>query len=345
MTAALTLLLLLANPAASSEGLDSLGHAPPTMVSRLSRECIGLDRVRITALSTRYETRVGFMNEQGLGGFQPRGSSPKPPDPMPWASIERIDAVHSRAGIGMGVGLISGGLIGLPLGFNATGMKGLGVWALCAGAGGWLGRRIGSALVHEENVYEAGQRPNSNAPPGLAAGGAPTTGTAEAGPVTTSGAAPAAGSVMATVQPAAEISSTRVASASSKIKPGDLLLVDFRDGPRIEGFASRADAAGLHGLRPNMASGRIEPLPEVVPWSRIHSVDRRGNSAGRGALVGGLGLGIMGAIVGAAAGGGLGGTGADAAGGAAVGAGVCGALGATLGALIGAPIPRWHNVY
>ena len=127
--------------------------------------------------------------------------------------------------------------------------------------------------------------------------------------------------------------------------PSDLLLVDFKDGPRMEGFASRADHAGLHGLRPNLAAGSIEPLPDLVPWSRIHSVDKRGSSAGRGALVGGVGLGLMGAIVGAAAGGGLGGTGSYAAAGAGYGLAVGGAVGAGVGALIGAPIPRWHNVY
>ena len=345
MTPGLTLLLLLAHPAASAETLDSLGHAPPAMVSRLSRECIGLDRVRITALSTRYETRVGRMDERGLGGFTPRGSSPKPPDPMLWPSIERIDAVHSRFHLGMGVGIISGGLIGLPLGFNATGVKGLGVWMLCAGVGGWLGGRIGSALVHEENVYEAGQRPSPQAPPPPAAAGAPATGAAAAGAAATPAAVPATGSVTPTAALAPETSSPRAESASAKIKPGDLLLVDFTDRPRMEGFASRADAAGLHGLRPSLASGPVASLPDVVPWSRIESVDKRGNSAGRGALVGGLGLGLMGAVVGAAAGGGLGGTNSDAA----VGAGVCaavgGAIGAGLGALIGAPIPRWHNVY
>ena len=143
----------------------------------------------------------------------------------------------------------------------------------------------------------------------------------------------------------------RVGKASEKIHAKRLLRVTFTSMSRIEGHASGADEAGLHGLQPSRAFASTSPLPDVIPWTRILQVENRGGSAGKGALFGGLTLGFFGAMGGAAlvAGGGIGGSStggaAEIAGGAALGALVAGAVGAGLGAAIGAPIPRWHIVY
>jgi hypothetical protein len=120
---------------------------------------------------------------------------------------------------------------------------------------------------------------------------------------------------------------------------------------QIEGNASHADEAGLHALEPTWEFASTPRPPSVIPWTRILQVERHGGSSGRGALIGGVGLGAMGAISGmaAAAAGGIGGSSTggagEIAGGAALGALAGGALGALLGAAIGAPIPRWNIVY
>jgi len=137
----------------------------------------------------------------------------------------------------------------------------------------------------------------------------------------------------------------RIQKACARIGPNSLLRVTFTDKARIEGYTSLADDAGLHALQPKLAHGPLPPLPDVVPWTRIFEVEKRGGSAGSFAIKGALYMGLMGAMIGAAAG-----AASDAApsapvAGAAIGAAVSGAIGAGLGALIGAPIPRWHVVY
>ena len=120
---------------------------------------------------------------------------------------------------------------------------------------------------------------------------------------------------------------------------------------RIEGKASRADEAGLHALEPTPRFGSTPRPPDVIPWTRILQIERRGGSAAKGARIVGASLGAVGAIFGMAlaAGGGIGGTGSGGGGeiaaGAALGVLGCGAIGALLGAAIGAPIPRWNIVY
>src|SRR5881296_2197451 len=87
VTSQLALLLLLISPS-SRETLDSLGNAPPSMVARLSQECVRKEYTRITTPdSARYPVHVGRIDAQGLGGFRKRGSAPRPPDPLPWPYV------------------------------------------------------------------------------------------------------------------------------------------------------------------------------------------------------------------------------------------------------------------
>jgi len=331
VTPEIALVFLLASPSSAPEILDSLGHAPPGMVARLSHDCVYRDGIRITAGETRYEVRVGRVDAAGLGAFKTRGSAPRPPDPLAWHFVARIDAVGSKYRLGLALGAAMGALIGWPLGS-------VGLCALVGyGAGGVIGKR----MVHEEQLYVAQPRTEARLAldPGAAEIAAAVPSMAAPGPVEA-----ASGT---TLEPTPE----RIRQASGRIHSGHPLRVTFTNMTLIEGHSSGADDAGLHALRPNPSSGSIPPLPDVIPWARILQVETLGGSSGVGALYGGLGLGLVGAISGAAvvAGGGIGGgvsgSGAEIAGGAALGALAAGAIGALLGAAIGAPIPRWHVVY
>ena len=331
MTSQLALLLVLTSPAAP-EALDSLGHAPPGMVARLSRDIVGKEYTRImTPDSAHYLVKVGRIDAQGLGKFRKRGSAPRPPDPLPWRFVARLDAVRSRRELGWVAGGVAGGLIGWPMGY-------VGLGAL---AGGSVGGYVGSRFAREEQLYVA--QPSTvarPAPDSSAAGAAAVVPALEAtGP---------AGGAAATVS---EPEAARIRKASAQIHSKHLLRVTFTSMARVEGHVSHASEAGLHALRPTHASGSVSQLPDVIPWPRILQVEKHVGSSGKGALTGGVFLGTLGALMGAAfvAAGGIGGsfsggTG-EILGGAALGGLGGGAIGAALGAAMGAPIPRWHIVY
>jgi hypothetical protein len=334
VTSQFALLLLLTSPAAP-EALDSLGHAPPSMVARLSRECVGKEYTRImTPDSARYVVRVGRIDAQGLGKFKTRGMTSRPPDPLPWPYVVRLDAVRSQRKLGAVAGGVAGALIGWPLDY-------IGLGAL---AGGSLGGYVGSKVVREAQLYVAqpptGARParDSSAAGAVAAGAAATLPAAEA-------LAPGDGKAGTTSEPEA----ARIRKASAEVHAKRLLRVTFTSMAQVQGHASHADQAGLHALRPT--SGSIAQLPDVIPWTRILQVEKHCGSSGKGALIGGTSLGVLGALSGAAtvAAGGIGGTysgtGAEIAGGAALGALVGGAIGAGLGAAVGSAIPRWGIMY
>ena len=264
MTSQLALLVLLTSPA-SPEMLDSLGHAPPAMVTRLSQECIRREYTRITTPdSVRYVVYVGRMDAQGVGKFRKRGSAPRPPDPLPWPYVARIDAVRSRRQLGLAAGAVAGGLIGWPLGS-------IGLGAL---AGYWIGGGVGSWVVHEKQLYVAEPRTDSRPAhdPGAAGAAAPS-------PAASAQVEGAPGTM-------SEPDAARVEKASAYIRESHLLRVTFTDMSRIQGKAAGADEAGLHALEPTRDSGSIPRPPDVIPWTRILQVERHVGSSGKGALIG-----------------------------------------------------------
>jgi hypothetical protein len=331
VTSQLALVLLLISPA-SPDTLDALGHAPPGMVARLSQECVGKEYTRITTPdAARYLVHVGRIDAQGMGKFRKRGSAPRPPDPLPWPYVVRLDAVRSRRQLGGVAGALAGGLIGGSFGSIALG----------AAAGGTIGAFVGSKVVHEKQLYLA--QPKTEARLALDPGAA---GAAAVAP-SPAASAPAETAPVTISEPDA----ARVQKASAHIRANHLLRVTFTDMTRTEGKASHADEAGLHALEPTRDFGTLSRPPDVIPWTRILQVERHVGSSGKVALIGAGILGTMGALTGAAvvAAGGIGGTfdgtGGEIAAGAAVGALGGGAIGALLGAAIGAPIPRWNIVY
>ena len=319
MTPEIAFALLVATTSATADTLDSHGHAPPAMVERVRSEVVH-KRARITTGLTRYDVRVGRLDGVGLGGFKTIGPSAHPPDPMAWPSVVRIDAVHTKTLLGMGIGTALSLGLALAFGADPTAL----VSTILAGA--FVGQQVGTRITLDEPVYVA--QPRAVSPPPAAA-------------------APAA-VAPATVAPAIVpyvIDDARVDKACARIHHGRLLRVTFNDVPRIEGYALRANREGLHSLQPKERYASSGAVPEVVSWSRITAIDGRGSKAGSLATAGAVSVGVVGAIFGLALVGAYGGGGGEAAGGAALGALSGAAIGGLFGALLGAPIPAWHVVY
>ena len=319
MTPEIAFALLVATASATADTLDSHGHAPPAMVDRLRSEVVR-KRARITTGLTRYDVRVGRLDGVGLGGFKTIGPSAHPPDPIAWPSVVRIDAVHTKTLLGMGIGTALS--TSLALLFNAD--PNALVSMILAGA--LVGQQVGTRITNDEPVYVAQLRTTSPPPAAVA---------------------PAA-AMPAAVAPAIVpyvIDDARVDKACAQIHRDRLLRVTFNDMPRVEGYALRANREGLHSLQPKEPSASSGALPDVISWNRISTVDGRGSRAGSFAIAGAVSVGVLGAILGAGLGAYGGGTGGTTAGGAAIGA-LCGAgIGGLFGSLFGAPIPAWHVVY
>jgi len=142
-----------------------------------------------------------------------------------------------------------------------------------------------------------------------------------------------------------------VEKVRARIEPGELLRVTGNFG-RFSGRVASIDEQGLYGLQQDLRFDSTLPLPsEPLAWAEISRIERRGTSAGRFALYGGVGLGL---VIG------LGAMAAidDNAGGSPygyppstsgerflAGAAVGGVLGAVVGAIVGRAVPRWNRVH
>jgi len=326
-------------PAISCEARSSFATPTPGLVESISRQHHRSDWVRITTDSTRYEARIREIGALGLSGISPRRGSPSAPDAIRWSSVARLDQVRSGSRVGQVLGAAALGSLGLPA-VQSGEVEALGFVALGAVVGTWLGGRIGGHWVGEHTLYEGLTVPDSAEPVPEPASGPST---ALVLPV----AAPS-GSAAPPVSWRAD--SARIERAVRRLRRSQLLRIRGPLG-EFEGFMVRAGADGLYGLRPSDGEAGRPPWPRDIGWDRIGGIDRRGNSAGRGAIVGAAPLAVLGLVVGlaAVAGGGIGGSGsgtngevlAAGLGGAAVG----GSIGGLLGGLIGCAIPRWHQVY
>lgn len=326
-------------PAISCEASPSFATPTPGLVESMNRQHHRGDWVRITTDSMRYEARVREIGAWGLSGISTRRGSPPAPESIPWSSVVRFDQVRSGYRVGQILGCAVLGSLGLPA-VQSGEVEVLGIVALGAVAGTWLGGRIGGHWVGEHTLHVGLTVPDS-VPPVREAAGGPT--------------APPASQASAPSGPAAQpvswqFDSPRIERTVQRLRRNQLLRIRGPLG-EFEGFVVRAGADGLHGLRPRGNEAGRTPWPRDIGWDRIGRIDRRGNSAGRGAVVGATPLAVMGFVVGLAvgAGGGIGGSGSGTNGDVlALGlivAGVGGSVGAVLGGLIGCAIPRWHRVY
>lgn len=327
---------------------------PPNRIYQLDKQNRSRPWLRITADSTRWTVRVHRFDEIGPRGLEGRRDEPPAPGLLPWSSVARIDEVVTRAQRGRTLGFLAGGALGLGLG-NAIGASDGSGWSegmiglLIAGsAGGWIGGRWGESMVREEPWYVAAPAPLTAEPaaPVAARAASDSAAGSPAAPMTTT--TPAAAVADSAARAESISRSPRVLRACAKIDRRDLIRVRGDFG-LFQGFAAVAGPQGLDGLRPDPRQRHATTaVPEgLVSWDRIALVDKRGSSAGRGAVMGGLSAGIAGGLISFAivsaldSGGGSG----NAVGGMFLGGAITGGFGALIGALLGAAVPAWHNVY
>ena len=135
--------------------------------------------------------------------------------------------------------------------------------------------------------------------------------------------------------------SKKVLQACARVDRDDHIRMRGDFG-QFQGYASVIGPEGVEQLRAD--HGHPAAPTGLVTWDQIDRMEKRGGSAGKGALSGAAFVGLLGGMLGGAAAS-LNGSGAETAGGVAAGAAAGAALGAGLGALFGAPIPAWHKVY
>ncbi len=326
-------------PAISCEARSSFATPTPGLLESISRQHHRSDWVRITTDSTQYEARIREIGALGLSGIAPRRGAAPAPDAIRWSSVARLDRVRSGSRVGQILGAAGLGSLGLPA-VQSGEVEALGIVALGAVVGTWLGGRIGGHWVGEHALYEGLPVPDSA---GLVPD--PMSGLSEAFALPV--AAPS-GSAAPTVSSRTDLA--RIDRTVRRLRRSQRLRIRGPLG-EFEGFMVKADVDGLHGLRPSDGEGGRPQSPRDIGWDLIGGIDRRGNSAGRGAIVGAVPVAVLGLVAGLAlvAGGGIGGSGsgtngealAAGLGGAAIGA----SIGGLLGGLIGCAIPRWHQVY
>jgi hypothetical protein len=138
-----------------------------------------------------------------------------------------------------------------------------------------------------------------------------------------------------------------VASACKRISSANLLKLSGDFGT-FHGYAASVGPQGLGGLRLESRYPSVRS-PGALGWDRIDRVEVLGNSAGKAAIHGAIGVGALAGFVGllAAAVVTVADVQSDYTGGVIiVGSVVAGAAaGAVLGASIGWTIPAWHLVY
>jgi hypothetical protein len=142
-----------------------------------------------------------------------------------------------------------------------------------------------------------------------------------------------------------------ILKACAHIQREDLIRVQSDFG-RFEGFAAVVGPHGMEGMRGDWERGQHSAVavPDLVTWDRIDAVDKHGRGWRKGAVLGGMVLGVYGGLVGYVIG--TEGIGepsslppAEAAGAAVGGVVIGGAIGAVLGAGVGWLFPAWLHVY
>ncbi len=198
--------------------------------------------------------------------------------------------------------------------------------ALLGGLCAWQGGHIGKRTVDERQWYVG--TPLEATPPAV---------------VDTSVAL--AHAPPAPAPPARAPPSAKVLQACARVDHNDHIRMRGEFG-EFQGYASVIGPDGVEGLRAHHGGGPKSAVPTgLVTWDQIDRMDKRGGSAGKGALYGAFSLGVLGAMLGGAVAASAGGTDQEAAGGVFAGAAVGALFGAGLGAAFGVPVPSWHRVY
>ncbi len=118
--------------------------------------------------SPEFSTAGILPTPQPASQFQSGGPGYRPPEPLPWERIDRIEVRGSHARAGTIIGVIAGGVVGIPFGmafeadpFLGKGSSGAGL-VLVVGtgvlAGACVGVLVGWAIPKWNAVYHRGER-------------------------------------------------------------------------------------------------------------------------------------------------------------------------------------------
>ena len=317
--------------AACSEAASSNEFAAPSQnrLYELQRRNYGQPWLRVATDSSRLMLRAGRIDELGLGELKSRKSDPPLPSLVAWRSIARIDEISTHELAGQVTGFLVGGTAGIIAGVASSDAHEkeasiLGI-ALLGGLCAWQGGHIGKRMV-TERTWHVGVPLEATSPAA-----------ADASATTTY--SPPAPMDQALTSP-----SIRVLQACASVDRNDHIRM-LGDFGKFQGYASVVGPQGVEGLRADPGHSKSAAPTGLVTWDQIDRMEKRGGSAGKGALFGAGMVGLLGAGIGGAVVASGGGGDAEAAGGIAAGAAVGALIGAGLGALFGAPIPAWHLVY
>jgi hypothetical protein len=317
--------------AAHSSAASSNEFAAPSqnLLFQIQKRNYGQPWLRVATDSSRLMLKARRIDELGLGDLKSRKSDPPAPSLVAWRSIARIDEIATHEVAGKVTGFLVGGTAGIMVGVissnahqQAAAMLGA---ALLGGLCAWQGGRIGKRMVDERQWYV-----------GTPADAVP--------PVAVDTSAALAHSPPAPTPPAPPPPSAKVLQACARVDRNDHIRMRGDFG-KFQGYASVVGPEGVEGLRADHG-GHSTPAPTgLVSWDQIDRMDKRGGSAGKGALYGAASLGLLGGMFGGALAASANATDQEVAGGVFAGAAAGALLGAGLGALFGAPIPAWHRVY
>ena len=322
--------------AAHSRAASSNEFAAPSqnLLYQLQKQNFGQPWLRVATDSSRLMLKARRIDELGLGGLRSRKSDPPAPSLVAWRSIARIDEIATHETAGKVTGFLVGGTAGLIV-MAATSNAGNDAPAkliavLLVGLGTWQGGHIGKRMVDERQWYVG--TPLEAVPPVA---------------VDTSAAlahSPPALAPPTPPPPAPTPPSMEVYRACARVDRNDHIRM-HGDFGKFQGYASVIGPEGVDGLSADHG-GHSKPAPTgLVTWDQIDRMEKRGGSAGKGARVGAVSMGLLGGMLGGALAATGNASGGEAAAAFAAGAAVGALLGAGVGAALGAPVPAWHRVY
>ena len=320
-------LAILASAHSGAASSNEFAAPSQNLLYQLQKRNYGHPWLRVATDSSRLMVRVRRIDELGLGDLRSRKSDPPAPSLVAWRSIARIDEIATHETAGKVTGFLVGGMAGLivvvPSGNAQHQAPAMLIMAALAGLGAWQGGHIGKRMVDEREWYVG--TPLEAAPP-----------------VAVDTSAALIYSPPTLTPPAPTPPSKKVLQACARVDRDDHIRVRGDFG-KFQGYASVIGPEGVEGLRAD--HGQPAAPTGLVTWDQIDRMEKRGGSAGKGALYGAFSIGLLGAMSGGAAGAAANGSNDEVAGAAAAGAAVGALVGAGLGALFGAPIPAWHVVY
>ncbi|MEO5989318.1 MAG: hypothetical protein ABIU54_03915 [Candidatus Eisenbacteria bacterium] len=310
---AVVLVLMFASTAGLSLAPDACAEPTPNSLFQMQKSNRARPWLHIATDSGTITRRVKLVDRSGLYDLSsPDGATW--PGPLLWGDIRRIDEVITRRKQMRMVGAVVVGLAAAGLG-NALGAPD-GNGGQYAAIGASLGMRVGGTIGGQLG----GRHQTSERPWYVVQSPSPTDSAAAGGQ-----------------------SSDAILRACGRIDRNRLLRVRSRLGT-FEGYAGTSGPEGLENLKARHSRLGDSPAPTMIHWDAIDLVEVRGGSSLRGAVGGGVALGLIGALLGLAA---VSVAGSDVSAGEAAGGGFLyvAPVGFVLGGLGGMAARRWVVLY